>query len=299
MKNYLVLKMGVPLLVILALLVMMLPSYSFSPVNVASAESASSANSTNSASEEGCIPCALMKSGTLPENAQVKELEKADLGKAVADALSNQDVKTMISFLVDEGFTPQINKATGQKVTLKEEATTQDIVVLTIPFRGAGEDNFAQLMFATNGDKAKAGAGIILRTGPTTSTTQVYDVIGGKVIHSATITANIDGTATFAFYLEKQADGTIISSSPNPVKVFTSSSLSTLGMTNCQVCLYICGLLTAGGCSFAGYFYCVALCFGVGNISCPIICAVVIGIVCFSTGYGLCTNLCRGLGFCS
>jgi len=293
MKNYLLVKIGLPLLIILALLVTMLPNSSPSHVNVASAESGSSA------SEESCIPCSLTKSETPLENVQVKELDRADLRKAVVDALSNKDVKTMRNFLVDEGFTPQINEATGQKVTLTAEAATQDIVVLVIPFRGAGEDNSAQLVFATNGDEAKVGAGIMLRTGPSTGVIQAYDVTGGKVIHSATITTNIDGTATVALYLEKQADGAIISTSPNPAKVFTSSSVSTLSMTNCEVCLYICGLLTGGGCGVAGYFYCVAVCFGVGNITCPFICAAVIGIVCFTTGYGFCTNLCNGLGFCS
>jgi hypothetical protein len=277
MKKYLSWKMGVIALVIVALVALMLPSYAFADMNVASADSASLAL----------------------ENVQVDELDGADLGKAVADALKNQDVKTMRSFLVKEGFTPQIDEATGQKVNLKEEGKTQDIVVLIIPFSDAGEDDSAKLVFSTNGDEAKVGAGIMLGTGPTTSLIQAYDVTGGKVIHSATITANIDGTATIALYLEKQADGTIISTSPNPGKVFTSSSVSTLSMTNCEACLYVCGILTGGGCSVAGYFYCVALCFGVGNITCPFICAALIGIVCFTTGYGFCTNVCNGLGFCS
>lgn len=293
MKNYLLVKIGLPLLIILALLVTMLPNSSPSHVNVASAESGSSA------SEESCIPCSLTKSETPLENVQVKELDGADLRKAVANALSNKDVKTMRNFLVDEGFTPQINKATGQKVTLTEEATTQDIVVLVIPFRGAGEDNFAQLVFATNGDEAKVGAGIILRTGPTTGVTQAYDVIGGKVIHSATITLNVDATVTVALYLEKQADGAITSSSPNAVEVSTSPA-SLLAMTNCELCQWICNVVISVGCGYSFSLLCGIACaaLGPGFFACFPICVVVVCAACGSIGWGTCNALCKALGYC-
>jgi len=113
-------------------------------------------------------------------NATIVQLSGPERGKAVAQALSNEDVKLLRSALIAEGARPRVNEAEAYRATQEDESGTHEAVVLVIPF--GGDPDYMGITYGKmdgRGEEAIAWSVYTLNDG--TLTLLLYYVEDGEV----------------------------------------------------------------------------------------------------------------------
>ncbi|MFB6182776.1 MAG: hypothetical protein ABEI78_01795, partial [Candidatus Nanohaloarchaea archaeon] len=113
-----------------------------------------------SASTDGCNTCS--SSGTCsPEDISITttNLVGKEEHKAVSNALKNDDVKLLRKKLIEDGYTPKVDKANATEVAVKVNGeTVRGATVVKIPFKTHKETLDARITYIDHGASEKAVA---------------------------------------------------------------------------------------------------------------------------------------------
>lgn len=224
-------------------------------------------------SETGCGTCGDQNSGScgccknaVNGNVSVIELQGSEKNKAVADVLSNNEVKNLKEMLIEKGYKPKINEAAANKLIFKNESNVLEAVVVEIYFEKDPGSDIARIFFTSNGEKTKVGAGTIQKIDNSTNI-EVFEYKNGEI--STQKIVNDNGIISI--------DG----------KVVTASS------DDCSMCLSVCQYVYAAGCSLGSYFLCIAACAPFAYAACIPICGVIYALICVYLANEQCPDLCE------
>lgn len=93
------------------------------------------------------------------EALDITVLEGEERMKAVATALSSQDYKNLMQVLLAMGYTPSIDEATAQIITMVVSGTETEVLTVYVPFKGETELS-AGIVFLVYEDRELALAAI-------------------------------------------------------------------------------------------------------------------------------------------
>jgi hypothetical protein len=199
-------------------------------------------------------------------NVGVVELQDSEKNKAIAEALSNTEVKNLKAILIERGYKPKIDRSIANKLILENESGTSEAVVVEITFEKDPSSDIGRIIFTSTGDKTKVGAGIVKKVGDTI-TVDAFEYKNGEL--STQTIKNDNGIISI--------DGVVIAAS-----------------SSCDMCISVCNYIYGAGCGLSGYFVCLAACAPFGNVACGPICAVIWALICVYGAGESCPVLCQG-----
>jgi len=206
----------------------------------------------------------------LPDGIKAKPLSEQTLKEVLKKVLESPDGQTMASLLEKEGYSLQEKRAMGYLFTTDDN---KEIIGLAVPLSGSGEGWFVA---------ADTGSSIIVAGGTAhledkTRVIDLYDVRGGKLTNHTVI--------------EQHPDGTLLNRA--------TGQAATQSSGNCNLCMFVCGLIKGTGCSLIGVPLCLFVSSACGPDApiCWLMCMAMWVIVCNNITTP-CSQVCRNLGYC-
>ncbi|RLD19968.1 MAG: hypothetical protein DRI69_07245 [Bacteroidetes bacterium] len=190
--------------------------------------------------------------------------------RSLLGVITDKDVISVIKDLHSKGYNLQYDRTSIQRIRPKENES-QEVSLVIIPAESKNSPNSAQVIFASNGEMTCV-ANAIIEDGENYRRIEVYEIDNGTenkyVVENRAGTISIDGKT-----------------------IITGSQIRS--GTDCDICLSVCGVISAAGCGLSGFLVCTAACAGFAGPTCPAICAGVWAVFCWYSTPPNCDTCCQ------
>ncbi|MEA1894308.1 MAG: hypothetical protein U9N36_03705 [Euryarchaeota archaeon] len=190
--------------------------------------------------------------------------------KTLVGVVVDKDVRSVIKDLHSKGYELHYDRTNIQRIRPKENESQEALLVI-IPAESKNSPKSAQVIFASNGEMTCV-ANAIIEDGENYRKIEAYEINNGTenkyVVENKAGTISIDGKT-----------------------IITGSQIRS-GI-DCDICLGVCGVISAAGCGLSGFLVCTAACAGFAGPTCPAICAVVWAVFCWGSTPQNCDTCCQ------